>query len=55
MSDVSTFFHMGGYALYVWPAYGLTLLVLAANVLMPLWRERDVRRRLVRRYAGERS
>lgn len=22
------FFHMGGYAIYVWPSYGITLLVM---------------------------
>jgi heme exporter protein D len=55
MSELSAFFQMGGYARYVWPAYGLTLLVLAANVLIPLWRERAVRRLLARRYARERT
>lgn len=29
--DLQSFFHMGGYAEYVWPAYGLTLLVLVWN------------------------
>jgi heme exporter protein CcmD len=29
--DVQTFFNMGGYAEYVWPAYGLTALVLLWN------------------------
>ena len=27
------FLYMGGYAGYVWSAYGLTLLVLAANIV----------------------
>ena len=26
------FFHMGGYALYVWGSYGMVLVVLAAEV-----------------------
>ena len=26
------FLHMGGYAAYVWPAYGITLLVFIANI-----------------------
>ncbi len=30
------FFAMGGYALYVWPAYGLTLIVLLANIIIPV-------------------
>jgi heme exporter protein CcmD len=29
--DLQNFLHMGGYAEYVWPAYGLTALVLAWN------------------------
>jgi heme exporter protein D len=28
---MAEFLHMGGYAHYVWPAYGLTALVLAWN------------------------
>ncbi|MBI5448523.1 MAG: heme exporter protein CcmD [Gammaproteobacteria bacterium] len=30
---LNVFCHMGGYAAYVWPAYGVTLLVLLLNVL----------------------
>jgi len=29
--DLQTFFEMGGYAQFVWPAYGLTALVLVWN------------------------
>lgn len=29
---MSEFFHMGGYAPYVWSAYGVTLVVVAYNV-----------------------
>jgi heme exporter protein CcmD len=29
--DLNNFFNMGGYAEYVWPAYGLTALVLVWN------------------------
>ena len=29
--DLQTFFEMGGYAKFVWPAYGLTALVLVWN------------------------
>lgn len=35
----SEFFAMGGYGLYVWSAYGVTVVVLALNVLLP-WRKR---------------
>lgn len=30
---MSDFFDMGGYAAYVWPAYGLTLTIVALNIL----------------------
>ncbi len=42
-----TFLHMGGYGLYVWSAYGLGLVVLAANFLWPWWRQRRLLRHLV--------
>lgn len=35
----SEFFAMGGYGLYVWSAYGVTVVVLVLNVLLP-WRKR---------------
>ena len=34
--SVQEFFAMGGYAFYVWPAYGLTLIVLLANIIIPV-------------------
>jgi heme exporter protein D len=46
------FFQMGGYAVYLWPCYALTLLVLVANIVAArrsLERaQRDARRRLAR-------
>ncbi len=41
------FFNMGGYALYVWLSYGLTAIILIANVVMPKLRERQIKRELV--------
>jgi heme exporter protein D len=40
----SKFFSMGGYALYVWGSYGVTFVLLAAEVLMLLKRKRDLAR-----------
>ncbi|HZF27256.1 MAG TPA: heme exporter protein CcmD [Steroidobacteraceae bacterium] len=31
--SLSQFFSMGGYAVFVWPAYAITLTVLVGNVL----------------------
>jgi heme exporter protein D len=41
----SKFFSMGGYALYVWGSYGLTFVLLGAEVLMLRKRKRDLARR----------
>ena len=48
MDTLSEFFHMGGYGFYVWSAYGVTFLVLVANVVVPLLRTRELRARLAR-------
>ncbi len=40
------FWQMGGYAAYVWPSFGLTLLVLAVHAWWPWWRGRRLRREL---------
>lgn len=42
MSDLNTFLAMGGYAVYVWPAYGITAIVLLAIWVHGLRRSRAV-------------
>jgi heme exporter protein D len=34
--SISEFLDMGGYAFYVWSSYGITLVILVANVIGPL-------------------
>jgi heme exporter protein D len=34
--NLNEFFHMGGYAFYVWTSYGIALFVLLLNVVTPL-------------------
>jgi heme exporter protein D len=46
MSALESFFHMGGYAAYVWPAVGLTLAVLLGFVAVSLRRLKRTRRQL---------
>lgn len=46
---MSEFFHMGGYAFYVWTSYAVTFLVLLANVLIPLRQEQKLLREIGRR------
>ena len=43
------FFHMGGYAVYVWTSYGLAAVVLLANLAIPRLRRRRVLADLARR------
>ncbi len=40
MNDLESFLSMGGYAGFVWPAYGLVLVVVLALVLVALRRLR---------------
>ena len=46
MSGLGEFFHMGGYAAYVWPAYGATALVLGGLLAESVLRLRRAERRL---------
>ena len=34
--NLTEFFHMGGYAFYVWTSYAIALFVLLINVIRPL-------------------
>lgn len=43
------FILMGGYALYVWLAYGMTGIVLVLNILLPLYHFRRLWQALSRR------
>ena len=54
MDALREFFYMGGYAFYVWSAYGVTFIVLIANVIVPLLRARELRARLARQARLER-
>ena len=53
MKDLKDFFDMGGYAAFVWSAYGLTFFVIGLNIywarrLLARSRE-DAKRRLIMR------
>ncbi|MGR9087668.1 MAG: heme exporter protein CcmD [Gammaproteobacteria bacterium] len=41
------FFEMGGYAFYVWTAYGITLVVLVVNIIIPVVQRRQFLRQLI--------
>ncbi len=44
----SEFFHMGGYAFFVWTSYGLTLIVIVANIVAPIMQRKKVISRIKR-------
>ena len=46
--DETSFLSMGGYASYVWPAYGIAALVLVAITVASICRLQRVRRALSR-------
>lgn len=48
MSQLSQWLAMGGYAIYVWPAYGLLCAVLALNLLDVRWQRVRTHKKLKR-------
>jgi len=55
MSTLQTFLAMGGYAIYVWPAYALFFIVLIADTVAPRVRRRRVLRELRARLARQQA
>jgi heme exporter protein D len=53
MSSLQTFFAMGGYAGYVWPAYAVFFTVLIVDTIAPTLRRRRVLRELRARLARQ--
>lgn len=49
MTSWHEFFTMGGYAAYVWPAYGISAVVLIANAILPGRQQRSLLKELSRR------
>ncbi|MDO8844490.1 MAG: heme exporter protein CcmD [Methylicorpusculum sp.] len=44
---MSDFWHMGGYAFYVWTSYGIGFLVLIIGLIKPLMLQKKILRELV--------
>jgi len=49
--NLSEFFHMGGYAVYVWSSYGIALIVLVLNWLLPYQQYKQNLRKLKRQFS----
>lgn len=48
MDAIVQFFEMGGYALYVWGAYGMTFALVGIEIAWLVWRSRRSRHQRVR-------
>jgi len=48
--NLEEFFHMGGYAFYVWSSYGLTFIVLMMIILKPMMSKKQVVKDLDMKY-----
>jgi len=40
--NLNEFFHMGGYGAYVWTSYGIALVVLLLNIILPARQHRKL-------------
>lgn len=51
--SLTDFFSMGGYAIYVWSSYGICLVALILNIVLPMMKERKTIRDLQKRLYTE--
>ncbi|MBL1140855.1 MAG: heme exporter protein CcmD [Proteobacteria bacterium] len=51
--SLTDFFAMGGYGSYVWSSYGICLIALILNILLPKMKERKTMRDLQKRLYRE--
>lgn len=43
------FFAMGGYAFYVWTSYGITFIIMLANIIVPILQRKHFMRQQILR------
>ena len=53
--SLAEFLNMGGYAMYVWPSYGIAAAILIANIVIPVQKHRLLVSRLRRRFRQEQN
>ena len=53
--SMQEFFAMGGYAFYVWTSYGLTLIVLLANIIIPVLHRKQLLRSLAHKQKRQKT
>ena len=52
---MSEFLYMGGYAFYVWTAYGVALIILLFNLISPVMQRRRLLHELARKLERAKS
>ncbi len=52
---MAEFFHMGGYAAYVWSSYALALIVLAPTMLLPFRENKQLIKKIKGKYKREQA
>jgi len=50
---MNEFFQMGGYAAYVWSAYGLSAVVLGLSLLLPIIEKKKIHKRITQMHEQE--
>ena len=53
--SVTDFISMGGYGVYVWSSYAITLVALTLNIVLPIMKERRTIRDLQKRLYSEKD
>ncbi len=53
--SLSEFLDMGGYAFYVWTSYGIALVLLLGNLLLPIFHRRRLLAQMSRRQRRARA
>lgn len=43
---MNEFFHMGGYAFFVWTSFGISAIVLIYNIIQPIRRHKELKREI---------
>lgn len=51
--SLSEFFNMGGHGLYVWSSYVISLVLMAASILLPWLSLKRTRKQLSRQFARD--
>lgn len=52
---MSEFLHMGGYAFYIWTAFGITLFSMAASVIFIILQQKKLKQKLSKRLKQKRG